>query len=74
MNLLQKTALVFTVLGAIAWGMIGLFDFNIVTAIFGIDTAVTRIIYTLVGIAGLINLFLLFTHFHETHEPNRDIK
>lgn len=58
---LQKVALVLTIIGAINWGLVGLFDFNLVSAIFGsVDTSVlTRIIYGLVGIAGLINIGLL---------------
>ena len=58
MESLQKIALVFTIIGALVWGMIGLFDFNLVTFIFGEGT-LTKIVYTLVGIAGLINIGLL---------------
>ncbi|KKI89952.1 membrane protein [Bacillus sp. SA1-12] len=59
MSAIQRIALVLTIIGAINWGLIGFFDFNLVAAIFG-DTALSRIIYGLVGIAGLINLGLLF--------------
>lgn len=58
---LQKTCLVFTIIGAIVWGLIGLFDFNLVTWLFG-DTVISRIIYTIVGITGLINIGILFNH------------
>lgn len=58
---LQKTCLVFTILGAIVWGLIGLFDFNLITWLFG-DTVIPRIIYVIVGITGLINLGILFNH------------
>lgn len=58
---LQKTCLVFTIIGAIAWLLIGIFDFNLVTWLFG-DNAIPRIIYTIVGIAGLINIGILFNH------------
>lgn len=60
MEILQKAALVLTIVGAIVWGLIGIFDFNLVATIFGDNTLLTRIIYTLVGIAGLINIYLLF--------------
>lgn len=60
MEILQKLALVFTIVGAINWGLIGLFDFNLVTTLFGSSTILTKIIYSLVGIAGLINIRLLF--------------
>ena len=56
MQTLQKIALVFTIIGAINWGLIGIFDFNLVAAIFGDGTVLSRIIYTIVGICGLINI------------------
>lgn len=59
METLQKIALVFTIIGAIVWGLIGLFDFNLVEFIFGNNSALSRIIYTIVGICGLINIGLL---------------
>ena len=58
---LQKTCLVFTIIGAIVWGLIGLFDLNIITWIFG-DTIIPKIIYIIVGITGLINIGILFNH------------
>ena len=61
MEALQKPCLVFTIIGAIVWGLIGLFDFNLVTWLFG-DTIIPRIIYTIVGICGLINIGILFSH------------
>lgn len=59
METLQKVALVFTIIGAIVWGLIGLFDFNLVEFIFGDDSILSRIIYTIVGVCGLINIGLL---------------
>lgn len=58
---IQKIALALTIIGALNWGLVGLFDFNLVTAIFGaVDTSIiTRVVYILVGIAGLINMILL---------------
>ena len=60
MNLIQKIALVFTIIGAINWGLIGLFNFNLVESIFG-TSMLSAIIYMIVGIAGIINILLLFT-------------
>lgn len=60
MNMIQKTALVFTIIGAINWGFIGLFNLNIVETLFG-TSLFTAIIYMLVGVAGIINIMLLFT-------------
>ena len=62
---LQKICLVITIIGAIIWGFIGLFDFNIITALFGEDSFLPRVIYTLVGITGLINIGILFEHLHD---------
>ena len=59
---LQKICLVFTIIGAVVWGLIGLFDFNLVAYIFGEASMLSRIIYTIVGITGLINIGLLFNH------------
>ena len=61
MNTLQKTALVLTIVGALNWGLIGLFQFDLVATIFGgADTLLARTVYTLVGVAGIINIGLLF--------------
>ena len=60
MKTLQKVCLVFTIIGAINWGLIGLFDFNLVSTLFGDENVITRIVYVLVGIAGVINIGLLF--------------
>ncbi len=62
METLQKICLVITIIGAINWGLIGLFDFNLVAALFGSEGIFSRIIYSLVGITGLINIGLLFVH------------
>lgn len=57
---MQKICLVLTIIGAINWGLVGLFDFNLVSTLFGVKTIFTSVIYILVGIAGLINIGLLF--------------
>ena len=62
METLQKTALVLTIIGALNWGMVGLLDFNLVSALFGEETVLTKLVYSLVGITGLINVGLLFMH------------
>lgn len=55
---LDYTALVIALIGAINWGLIGFFRFNLVTFLFGDMVWVTRIIYALVGICGLYLLTL----------------
>lgn len=66
METIQKIALTFTIIGALNWGFIGFFDFNLVESLFTAASPITRIIYALVGICGIINLGLLFSRlFHE---------
>ena len=65
MESLQKIALVFTIIGAIVWGLIGLLDFNLVDFIFvetlNIDI-LAKLVYIIVGICGIINIGILFNH------------
>lgn len=65
MVILQKIALVFTIIGAIKWGLIGLFDFNLVATLFGSVEIIEKIIYILVGISGLINIGILFMNLED---------
>ena len=65
METLQKTCLVLTIVGAINWGLIGLLDFNLVSTIFGSGTMLEKLIYILVGIAGIINIGILFNHIED---------
>lgn len=61
MRTLQRIALVLAIIGAINWGLIGFFNFDLVATLFGgQDTALSRIIYSLVGLSGLFCLTLLF--------------
>ena len=59
--IVDKIALILVIVGALNWGGVGLFGFDTVAFLFGGQTgAVSRIIYTLVGIAGLWCITLLF--------------
>ena len=60
MKIIDKIALILIVIGAINWGLIGIFNFNLVEFIFGNMTVPSRIIYALVGISGLWGIKLLF--------------
>lgn len=53
MKALDYTVLTIILIGAINWGLIGFFDFDLVSSIFGQMSMLTRIIYGLVGIGGL---------------------
>ncbi|WP_018930852.1 DUF378 domain-containing protein [Gracilibacillus lacisalsi] len=61
MNTIQRIALALIIIGGINWGLIGLFQFDLVASLFGgQDAALSRVIYTLVGIGALCCLPLLF--------------
>ena len=63
MKTLQSIALTLTIIGAINWGLVGLFDFNLVSLIFGgADSMLTKIIYIIVGVCGIINIKLLIDY------------
>ena len=58
---MDTLALIFIVIGALNWGLVGIFQFDLVSAIFGgMSGVVARIIYTLVGIAGVWGITMLF--------------
>ncbi len=61
MNTLLKIAMALAIIGAVNWGLIGLFNWNLVDAIFGggareTTSTASRVIYALVGLAGLVSL------------------
>ena len=58
MNILHKITLTIAIIGCLNWGLVGLFDFNLVEYLFGDGTLLTRIVYVLVLISGLIQLRL----------------
>ena len=67
--IIDKRALILTIIGGINWGSIGIFQFDIVAWICGGQSAiVSRIIYTLVGLAALWCISLLFRDNNVTHE------
>ena len=58
---LDRIALLLVIVGAVNWGSVGLFQFDLVSWIFGCqDTLVSRIIYTVIALAGLWCVSLLF--------------
>lgn len=58
--LLNKLSLLLAIIGSINWGLIGIFSFDLVAFIFGQMSILSRIIYTLVGAAGVWCITLLF--------------
>lgn len=53
MKSMDVIAAVLVVVGAINWGLVGLFQFDLVAALFGEAAAMSRLVYTLVGVAGI---------------------
>ena len=75
MRMLDIVTLFLVIVGAVNWGLVGLFEFDLVAAItgddFGETNAVSRIIYTLVGISGLYQVTLLARLLGTDNEPER---
>lgn len=58
---MDTLALILVIVGALNWGMIGLFQFDLIAAIFGgMSSTIARVLYTLVGLAGIWGITLLF--------------
>lgn len=56
MKALDTIALILVIIGAVNWGLIGFFRFDLVAALFGQMTVFSRVIYAIIGIAGLYAL------------------
>jgi len=63
MKALTWIALILVVVGGINWALVGLFDFNLVTTIFGQMTVITRAVFTLVGIAAIYSIIVFPKHY-----------
>lgn len=59
--IMDKIALLLVIIGSVNWGLVGIFNFDLVATLFGGQTAMlSRIVYTVVGAAGLWCISLLF--------------
>lgn len=56
MKILDTIALILVVIGGVNWGLIGFFQFNLVDSLFGSFSMLSRIIYSLVGIASIYSI------------------
>ncbi|WP_024614432.1 DUF378 domain-containing protein [Clostridium sp. Ade.TY] len=67
MKFLDTLALLLVIIGAVNWGLIGFFQFDLVATLFGDMSAISRIIYSIVGIAGLyaISFFAKSRYIHD---------
>jgi len=57
---INLVTLILLIVGGLNWGLVGLLDFNLVATIFGDQTAVSRIVYSLVGASAIWQLIALF--------------
>ncbi|NLP28488.1 MAG: DUF378 domain-containing protein [Clostridia bacterium] len=69
MKALDTIALLLVIIGAINWGLIGFFQFDLVASLFGDMSGLTRIIYSLVGLAGLYAI----SFFARDRDSSREI-
>jgi uncharacterized membrane protein YuzA (DUF378 family) len=58
--ILDRIALILAIIGGLNWGSIGIFNFDFVQAILGQNTMLSRIVFTLVGLAAVWSISLLF--------------
>lgn len=65
MKTLNIISLLLVIIGALNWGLIGIFEYDLVSSLFGEMSMLTRIIFVLVGIAGLYSI----TFFARNMEP-----
>ena len=69
--IMDRIALIVSIIGALNWGSIGLFQFDIVAWIFGgQDTTLARVVYTVVALAGIWCISLLFRERDEVVEAH----
>lgn len=68
MKTLDVIVSILLLVGALNWGFVGFFDFNLVTAIFGEGGAVARVIYAFVGLSALYEIGCFTFGLRKTHE------
>ncbi len=61
MHVLKWVTVILLIVGAINWGLVGAFDYNIVTKLLGEASMLTRVVYILIGLAGVYKIFLITT-------------
>lgn len=65
---MDRFSLLLVIIGAINWGLVGLFQFDLIAFLFGGQAAlVSRVLYTIVGAAGLWSISMLFPPRETTH-------
>lgn len=72
LNGLTVVTLILMIIGALNWGLVGLFEFDLVAAIFGPMSMISRILYTLIGLAGVAMLIEFATSTEHRARPTRE--
>jgi uncharacterized membrane protein YuzA (DUF378 family) len=57
MNALDWAAMILMIVGGLNWGMVGLFNYDVVAALFGTQSPFSRVVYVLVGLAALYSIY-----------------
>ncbi len=58
-NAILWISLALVVIGGLNWGLIGIFKYNLVTSLFGVNSAAARVVFALVGVAALVEIIAL---------------
>ena len=73
MKVIDTITLILVIVGALNWGSIGIFQFDLVAALFGGQAALlSRIVYTLVALAGVFAISFVFRDTEVSHETARE--
>ena len=71
---MDRLSLLLVIIGAVNWGLVGLFQFDLVAFLFGGQGAlISRVLYTVIGAAGVWSISMLFTS-HGAREENREAR
>lgn len=62
---LRNASFILVVFGALNWGLVGMFGFDLVAYLFGIMTPLTRILYGVVGLSAIVSAITMYTHHTE---------
>lgn len=64
-NFFKSISYILVLVGALNWGLVGAFDFDLVSTIFGVDTLLTNITYILIGLSAIVSLITVMIHQRE---------
>ena len=67
-NFLKYTSLILVIIGALNWGLVGIFNFDLVAFLFGEMSILSRIIYAVIGVCALIASFCLYNCHRDKYD------